>query len=198
MLPMKRPKLNFIIDIIAFFAFVLLTTTGILMRYILPPGSGKYALIWNMDRHEWGTIHFWISILFFSILALHLFTHWKWIVSLVKGRPKDQTGYRAGLGIVGVLAIILLSIAPLLTPIENTSENKNNTENHDSSDEHDIRGSMTLNEIEQVTNVPVEFIIKSLKLPVSVARDEKLGYLKNEYGFDMNELRTIIENYTHK
>ncbi len=65
---MKRPKLNFFIDIIAFIAFVLLTTTGILMRYILPPGSGKHTLIWGMDRHEWGTIHFWISILFFSIL----------------------------------------------------------------------------------------------------------------------------------
>ena len=145
---MKRPKLNFIIDIIAFFAFVLLTTTGILMRYILPPGSGKHALIWNMDRHEWGTIHFWISILFFSILALHLFTHWRWIVSLVKGRPKDQSGYRVGLGIVGVLAIILISIAPILTPIDNTSENRNITEKYGSSDEHDIRGSMTLNEIE--------------------------------------------------
>ena len=142
---------------------------------------------------KWG-----LPILFFSILALHLFTHWKWIVSLVKGRPKDQSGYRVGLGIVGVLAIILISIAPILTPIDNTSENRNNTEKYGSSDEHDIRGSMTLNEIEQVTNVPVDYIIKSLKLPVSVPRDEKLGYLKNEYGFDMNELRTLIENYTHK
>src|SRR5210317_1582444 len=181
---MKRPKLNFIIDILAFIAFVLLTTTGILMRYILPPGSGKHNLIWGMDRHEWGTIHFWISILFFSILALHLFTHWKWILSLIRGRPRDRSGYRVGLGIVGVLAIILLSIAPLLTPIESTSGNKNNTENHGSSDEHEIRGSMTLNEIERVTNVPVEYIIESLKLPTSIPLDEKLGYLKDEYGFD--------------
>jgi hypothetical protein len=195
---MKRPKLNFIIDILAFIAFVLLTTTGILMRYILPPGSGKHNLIWGMDRHEWGTIHFWISILFFSILAMHLFTHWKWILSLIRGRPRDRSGYRVGLGIVGVLAIILLSIAPLLTPIDSTSGNKNSTGNHGSSDEYEIRGSMTLNEIERVTNVPVEYIIESLKLPTSIPLDEKLGYLKNEYGFDMNEVRTIIENYTSK
>ncbi len=195
---MKRPKLNFIIDIIAFMAFVLLTTTGILMRYILPPGSGKHTLIWGMDRHEWGTIHFWISILFFSILALHLFTHWKWIVSLVKGRPKDQSGYRVGLGIVGILAIVLLSIAPLLTPIESSSGNNDKTEKHGSTDEHEIRGSMTLNDIEKKTNVPVEYIIETLNLPASIPLDERLGSLKNEYGFDMNELRSIIENYTSK
>jgi len=195
---MKRPKINFIIDIIAFIAFVLLTTTGILMRYILPPGSGKHATIWSMDRHEWGTIHFWISILFFSILALHLFTHWKWIVSLVKGRPRDQSGYRVWLGVVGVLAIILLSIAPLLTPIEGNSNNKYITEKHESSGDYEIRGSMTLNEIEKVTNVPIEYIIESLNLPESFPLDENLGSLKNEYGFDMNELRTIIQNYTSK
>ena len=195
---MKRPKLNFIIDIIAFIAFVLLTTTGILMRYILPPGSGKHTLIWGMDRHEWGTVHFWISILFFSILALHLFTHWKWIVSLVKGRPKDQSGYRVGLGIVGVLAIVLLSIAPLLTPTESNSGNNDKTEKHGSIDDHEIRGSMTLNDIEKKTNVPVEYIIQTLKLPASIPLDESLGSMKNEYGFDMNELRSIIENYTSK
>ena len=34
---MKRTKLNFVIDVVAFVGFVGLTTTGVLMRYILPP-----------------------------------------------------------------------------------------------------------------------------------------------------------------
>ena len=193
---MKRPKLNFIIDIIAFIGFVLLTTTGILMRYVLIPGSGKHALIWGMDRHDWGTIHFWISILFFSILALHLFTHWKWIVSLIKGRPRDKSGFRVGLGIMGVLAVIMLSIAPLLTPIENTAGTNYKSDGHDPAFKFEIRGSMTLSEIEKATNVPVEYILEQLDLPVSTPQDVKLGFLKNEYGFDMNELRMVIENYS--
>ena len=39
---MKRVKLNFIVDFVAFAGFVVLTTTGVLMRYTLPPGSGHY------------------------------------------------------------------------------------------------------------------------------------------------------------
>jgi hypothetical protein len=46
---MKRVNLNFIVDVVAFAGFVLLTTTGVLMRYILPPGSGHYSTIWGMD-----------------------------------------------------------------------------------------------------------------------------------------------------
>lgn len=37
---MRRTKINLFIDIVAFFGFVVLTTTDVLMRYILPPGSG--------------------------------------------------------------------------------------------------------------------------------------------------------------
>ena len=100
---MKRVSLNFIVDVVAFAGFVMLTTTGVLMRYILPPGSGHYSTIWGMDRHEWGGIHFWVSVLFFSILAFHLILHWRWIVSVVTGRPREGSGLRAGLGIVGLV-----------------------------------------------------------------------------------------------
>ena len=51
---MNRTWVNFVIDTVAFVAFVLLTTTGVLMRYLLPPGSGHYTTIWGLDRHEWG------------------------------------------------------------------------------------------------------------------------------------------------
>lgn len=93
---MKRTNLNFIIDVVAFVGFVLLTTTGVLMRYILPPGSGRYSTIWRLDRHEWGGIHFWISVVFFFVLALHLVLHRRWIVSVVTGQPREGSGFRAG------------------------------------------------------------------------------------------------------
>jgi hypothetical protein len=55
---MKRIHLNFIIDSFAFVGFILLTATGILMRYMLPLGSGGYTMIWSLDRYQWGSIHF--------------------------------------------------------------------------------------------------------------------------------------------
>ena len=118
---MKRTNLNFIIDVIAFVGFVLLTTTGVLMKYILPPGSGSYSTIWSLDRHEWGGLHFWISLVFFSILALHLVLHWRWIECVVTGRPREGSGFRVALGIVGFVVVVALSISPLLAPVERDS-----------------------------------------------------------------------------
>ena len=96
---MKRPNLNFLVDCLGFGGFVLLTATGVLMRYVLPPGSGRSTTIWTLDRHEWGSIHFWIAIAFLAVLALHLFLHWRWIVTLMSGRPRQGSGARLALGI---------------------------------------------------------------------------------------------------
>jgi hypothetical protein len=74
---MKRPNVNFAVDCLGFAGFVLLTATGVLMRYVLPPGSGHSTTIWTLDRHEWGSIHFWIAIAFLAVLAFHLFLHWR-------------------------------------------------------------------------------------------------------------------------
>ncbi len=193
---MKRSKLNFIIDIIAFIAFIILTTTGILMRYLLPPGSGKHSTIWSLDRHEWGSIHFWLSVAFFSILALHLIVHWRWIVSLVTGRSKKKSGYRVGLGVVGLIAATMLAISPLLTPIEieSTNKEKSTVTSHEK-DDFSIRGSMTLKEVVEMTDVPTSYIIEKLELPESISLDEKLGKLKQEYGFEMKDIRDLIAEY---
>lgn len=32
-----------------------------------------------MSRHEWGEIHFYLSLGFLAILIFHLFLHWGWI-----------------------------------------------------------------------------------------------------------------------
>jgi len=193
---MKRSKFNFVIDIVAFVAFLLLTTTGILMRYILPPGSGKHSTIWNLDRHEWGSMHFWISLVFFSILTLHLVLHWRWIVRLFTGKPKKKSGYRFGLGIVGLVTVSLLAIAPLFTSVEIDSNTKiesnlSNAKNRNKL----IKGSMTLREVEEVTKVPAPYIIKSLGLPKFTSVNEKLSTLKNTYGFEMNDVIKIIAEY---
>jgi hypothetical protein len=95
------------------------------MRYVLPPGSGHYSTIWGFDRHEWGGLHFWISVVFFSLLAVHLVLHWRWIASVVAGRPREGSGLRVGLGIIGLLALVAFSISPLITPMKKNAQKAN-------------------------------------------------------------------------
>ncbi len=196
---MKRTNLNFIIDLVAFVGFVVLTTTGVLMRYILPPGSGHYSTIWSLDRHEWGGIHFWISVVFFSVLALHLVLHWRWIVSVVTGRTREGSGFRAGLGIVGLAAVLALAISPVLTPVERDLTNKGASFLSIHKYEGiSIRGSMTLKDVEETTGVPATYIIESLKLPESISAEEQLGPLKRKYGFEINDVREIVKEYKNR
>ncbi|KHE91767.1 MAG: DUF4405 domain-containing protein [Candidatus Scalindua rubra] len=196
---MKRSKLNFIFDAAAFAGFIFLTTTGVLMRYVLPPGSKRFKTIWGLDRHEWGDIHFWISVFFLGLLAMHLLLHWRWIINLITGKPREGSGFRAGLGIVGVIALLALSTAPLLSPIETTLESRSGRDL--SSVRHgnvQVWGSMTLLEAEKTTDVPARYIIEKLKLPHDTEKEECLGDLRKTYGFTMDDVRRVILGYKEK
>ena len=117
---MNRPRLNFLIDAVAFTAFAFLTTTGILTRYVLPPGSGRYATLWGLDRHGWGDIHFWVAVALLGVLALHLALHWRWVMCMVRGQRSEASGIGVALGILGLVGLLGLAAAPLLAPLEHT------------------------------------------------------------------------------
>lgn len=115
---MKRSTVISVIDVSAFISFLFLTSTGILMRYMLPPGTGRWSEVWGMTRHQWGDVHFWISVFFFAVLALHLLQHWRFVLGLFRGHLKECLRLRVALGLLGLVAVLLLSTAPLLTPVQ--------------------------------------------------------------------------------
>jgi uncharacterized YccA/Bax inhibitor family protein len=113
---MKRSTLILFIDVVAFISFVFLTSTGILLHYLLPPGSGRWSSIMGLNRHDWGDIHFWISFVFFAVLAVHLVFHWRVLKNMIRGRAPEDSTFRMALGVLGLVAVLLLAAAPLLTP----------------------------------------------------------------------------------
>jgi hypothetical protein len=126
---MKRTHINGLIDAAAFFAFLLLLSTGFILEYQLPPGSGELQshglgrgasqrtvhLLWGWTRHEWGQVHYWIALSLMLVLAVHFVLHWKWIVCTIRGTHTNASGFRLALGAVGLVFAILLSIAPHLS-----------------------------------------------------------------------------------
>ena len=191
----KRTSVNFVVDVVAFSGFVFLTTTGVLVRYVLPPGSGHFSKIWGLDRHEWGTVHFWIAIVFLSTLAVHLILHWRWVVAVIKGRPREGSAVRVWLAVVGIVALIALAVTPFLSNREQTSvpSHKFRTEKAELKKHMEIRGSTTLYEVEQLTGVSVENILRKLNLPLDIPADQQLGKLRRKYGFKMDDVRKIVK-----
>lgn len=131
---MKRPTLNFLVDALSCAALVLVTATGFLLRYVLPPGSGGrvghgtgpsaaarvIATVWSFTRHEWGAIHFWLAVALMAMLALHLALHGRWIVALVRGQPRPGYNPRVFLGVFGLVVLVLVALWPLLTTVVRT------------------------------------------------------------------------------
>lgn len=113
---MKHSQLIKVVDICSFIALLLIVSTGTLLEFTLPIRSGR-ATVLGMTRHEWGAIHLYVSIGFLVMMSLHLFTHIKYIKLLLLGHASTASKYRIGVGLIGLVALLLIMLAPFLVPV---------------------------------------------------------------------------------
>ena len=121
---MKKSNLITLIDISALISFIFVVSTGVLMRYVLPPRSGQSIEILGMSRHEWGDIHFYITFIFLVILSIHLLLHWKFFLHVFQKGIKSSETYRLVLGIVALIAVLALAVTPFIAPKEYSETSK--------------------------------------------------------------------------
>ena len=108
---MNRVSLNFLIDVVAFVLFLAMAATGLVLWWILPPGTNSFLVLWGLSRHQWGAIHAWSSIGVLTALMGHLAMHWRWIVAFVSARVARSSrrvilwGVVIGLSILALFAV---------------------------------------------------------------------------------------------
>lgn len=118
---MNKANLIKLIDLLSFIGLSALISTGALIKFSLPPKSGA-ATIWGLTRHEWGNIHFYISVFFLIIITIHLLLHLKFIKAAIIGKASREIGYRIAVGFIGLVVLVLFLFSPFISPIENTGE----------------------------------------------------------------------------
>jgi hypothetical protein len=115
-----------VIDTLALVAFLCLLSTGLTMRFTLPPGSPSRGLtLLGMDRHGWGDIHTWASWAFMGFVAVHLALHWAWVAAMTLGSSTALLARRrkGGLALAAAGAALLLAVAlPLALPTESNAQ----------------------------------------------------------------------------
>ncbi|MFA5817850.1 MAG: DUF4405 domain-containing protein [Bacteroidales bacterium] len=134
----NKSKLNLSIDIVMFILLLAMAGIGFLMKYVVVSGEVRNVIYGNqvdleffgLTRHQWGSIHLTLSIIFLSLLVLHIILHWDIIVSVFKRMfPAGYIRY----GIVGLIcifgAIALISpfiLEPEKVPFEPKHRNRIN------------------------------------------------------------------------
>lgn len=111
---MQRSSVNYLVDLLTLLAMLGIAGTGLIMKFALPPGSGGAGLaLWSLGRHDFGAIHFWLTVAMGVLLLLHLYLHWTWVCVLTsrlmhpfrKVAPPAQ-GKRRWAGVAALLVLV--------------------------------------------------------------------------------------------
>lgn len=119
---MNRTVFNFWVDLLSFVVFILMVFTGLIIYYVLPPcgnctgqGCTVEALLWGMDRHFFGKIHFYLSLGMIILMIEHLVLHWTWVCSMCSrvlgvtiNSQKQQNLF--GLSLIGGCLIVTIGL----------------------------------------------------------------------------------------
>lgn len=110
---MRRNAFLLTLDIALLLCVLGLVLTGLLLAFVLPPGSGRLG-VWQMTRHDWGDVHFWISMTLLAGIVLHVAMNWGWVCTIVcrmasarHPAPARMRRNLAGLAFVAVLAVLV-------------------------------------------------------------------------------------------
>lgn len=106
------------LDLLLYLTFCVMIGTGLLLNYKLPPRS-QGLMVLGSTRHEWGHLHFWISLLFISLVLFHLILNWPW---LVKCAAKGKLWKTASGLLAGLLIILGILILPTSSPAASGSK----------------------------------------------------------------------------
>ncbi len=117
----NKSTLNLIVDILLWIVFAAVSGIGILIKYALPSGYARrhdgirssVSQWWGMGRHEWGEIHWILSLLLLVLLLLHILLHRKMIGGMLrKAFPNPALRYLLSALLLGFATVCLL--VPLL------------------------------------------------------------------------------------
>ncbi|HIE38972.1 MAG TPA: DUF4405 domain-containing protein [Anaerolineae bacterium] len=87
---MNKTKLNYALDWVIALAFLLPTSTGLVLWLA---GSGGYrggrnpdfqAQVLGISRWTWSDLHIWVSLVLGVGVVVHFLLHWDWIVCMTK------------------------------------------------------------------------------------------------------------------
>lgn len=219
---MKKTDWQYLVDTLLFLCIVGIILIGLLMGLVLPKGpqapeSAKYFL--GLHRHQWGNVHFYLSIAFTVLVIIHLILSWKWIKS--KSRQIFKKGWSSMLILTALVSILILALFWAFYPripaayddygVRAGAKAKQNNLAKEKIPVHEetifledgtvaivITGQTTLRQVEEATGIPAKDIAAELGLPAKVSLDESFGRLRKLYPISIQDVRDTVTEMLNK
>jgi len=219
---MKKTDWQYLVDTLLFLSIVSIIFIGFLMGLVLPKGpeapeSAKYFL--GLHRHQWGNIHFYLSIVFTALVIIHLILSWNWIKN--KARQLFKGEWQAILILTALVSILIISLFWAFSPripgayedygVRAGARAKQQHLSEEGYSLHEekiyledgtvaivITGQTTLKQVEEATGIPAKDIAAKLGLPAKVSPDESFGRLRKLYPFTLQDVRGTVTEILSK
>jgi hypothetical protein len=198
---MKKADWQYLVNTLLFICLVGIVLIGLLLGLVIPQGpagseSSKYFL--NLHRHQWGNIHFYLSLAFTLLIIIHLALDWKWIKA--RANHLFKKGWKIALTATVGVSLFLLFALWLFHPKDPGSYDeygvgRKRSETVQTADNQDcitVTGQMRLQDLEKATGIPAQRIIEALGLPAKVSPEETIGRLRKKHGFSLVEARDVL------
>lgn len=219
---MKKTDWQYLVDTLLFLCIVGIVFIGFLMGFVLPKGpaapeSAKYFL--GLHRHQWGNIHFYLSIAFSALVVIHLIFSWKWIKS--KSRQIFNKGWRSILILTALASILVIFLFWAFYPripgayddygIRAGAKARQHNSTNEGLPVHEetifledgtvaivITGQTTLKQVEKATGIPAQDIAAALGLPEKISPNETFGRLRKQYPITIQGARDAVNKILKK
>ena len=203
---MKRNTLNFVIDVVTTLVMFGMVATGLVVRFVLPPGSGSRWVLWGLGRHDWGDLHFWLAVGIGALVLIHIALHWQWVCATAlqlfrrgataPGLVGRASGNLAGLGLLLLIFAIFAGFVWLaqlnVQEVPGAPGRRGGTQSQPAEGDVFIRGSTTLAEAAAAANITVDTLRQRLGLSARVSASERLGRICRDQGIPMSDARRLI------
>jgi len=114
---MKKNPIKYIVNTMLFIDVCAIAAIGLLLAYAIPgeraAQASKYFL--GLHRHDWGTIHLYLSIFLLVLLAIHIGLNWNWIAQSTRRYFGDR--WKNVLWLVSGAWILVLAISWIMAKV---------------------------------------------------------------------------------
>ncbi|MFC1563487.1 DUF4405 domain-containing protein [candidate division KSB1 bacterium] len=161
--------------------FIVITITGIII-YFTPAGRIAHWTswtFWGLTKNEWQGIHVVFSALFVIFMVLHLFFNWKVLKSYLKSKAVEGIRLKRELALATIITVVFMFVTltkwqPVWILMDWRENLKQRDQIMESPPPLPHTEDMTITEIANLTNMPLDEIIKNIKEKGYEIKDENV------------------------